>query len=606
MRHLGSLRVYEPVIRELAARGHELHLALGRAEALGWTTALDNLVADCPTVTYSWGSASPAAFWAEVAKTLRLWADYLRYLEPAYVPYPKLKQRAAEKVPPRLLAIANRPAFQKPANRRRLTRLLRVLERALPGVPQIEQELRDARPDLVLITPLVYLGSSQFEVLRAALAMGKRTVFCVGSWDHLSSKALIRDMPQRVLVWNETQRDEAVQLHGVPADRIVVTGAQCYDDWFTRVPSRTRAEFCRRVGLPADRPYILYVCSALFWGSPVEAEFVVRWLHELHASRQPELRDVPVLIRPHPARLDEWKSVDLTGLRDVSLYGSNPVDPASKYDYFQSLHYSGAVVGLNTSAFIEGAIVGRPIHTILLPEFHDNQEGVLHFQYLFTVGGGALRAGRSFEEHHEQLAASLRTTGFAAAASAGQPDTVSPPGQGFVRAFVRPHGLDRAATPIFCDTVDEVLRMPAPAAEPTPLRFLLLRGAMSPAFRLLRAVYGADLMRDDWSRKERQRALQKQERLREREQRRRLEEEQRREQQRARAAKAAARAATQRAILEERGRQEALKAESKRARSRAKAARTRTRRRAAMRARVKHGFLRLLHGWRSGDQGHVG
>jgi len=606
MRHLGSLRVYEPVIRELAARGHELHLALGRAEALGWTTALDNLVADCPTVTYSWGSASPAAFWAEVAKTLRLWADYLRYLEPAYDPYPKLKQRAAEKVPPRLLAIANRPAFQNPANRRRLTGVLRVLERALPGVPQIEQELREARPDLVLITPLVYLGSSQFEVLRAALAMGMRTVFCVGSWDHLSSKALIRDMPQRVLVWNETQRDEAVQLHGVPADRIVVTGAQCYDDWFTRVPSRTRAEFCRRVGLPADRPYILYVCSALFWGSPVEAEFVIRWLHALRASRQPELRDAPVLIRPHPARLDEWKSVDLTGLRDVSLYGSNPVDPASKDDYFQSLHYSGAVVGLNTSAFIEGAIVGRPIHTILLPEFHDNQEGVLHFQYLFTVGGGALRAGRSFEEHHEQLAASLRSTGFAAAASAGQPDTVSPPGQGFVRAFVRPHGLDRAATPIFCDTVDEVLRMPAPAAEPTPLRFLLLRGAMSPAFRLLRAVYGADLMRDDWSRKERQRALQKQERLREREQRRRLEEEQRRAQQRVRAAKAAARAATQRAILEERGRQEALKAESKRARSRAKAARTRTRRRAAMRARVKHGFLRLLHGWRSGDQGHVG
>src|SRR5688572_18353478 len=606
MRHLGSLRVYEPVIRELAARGHELHLALGRAEALGWTTALDNLVADCPTVTYSWGSASPAAFWAEVAKTLRLWADYLRYLEPAYDSYPKLKQRAAEKVPPRLLAIANRPAFQKLANRRRLTSVLRVLERALPGVPQIEQELRDARPDLVLITPLVYLGSSQFEVLRAALALGMRTVFCVGSWDHLSSKALIRDLPQRVLVWNDTQRDEAVRLHGVPADRVVVTGAQCYDDWFTRVPSRTRADFCRRVGLPADRPFILYVCSALFWGSPVEAEFVVRWLRELRASEQPELRDAPVLIRPHPARLEEWKSVDLSGLRDVTLYGSNPVDPASKDDYFQSLHYSSAVVGLNTSAFIEGAIVGRPIHTILLPEFHDNQEGVLHFQYLFTVGGGALRAGRSFAEHHEQLAASLRLAGPVGPQAAERREAAATPGQGFVRAFVRPHGLDRAATPIFCDTVDDVLRMPAPAPQPTPVRFLLLRAAMSPVFRLLRVLYGADVMRDDWSRKERVRAQQKQERLREREDRRRVEEEQRRDQQRARAATAAAREAAKRAVLEERARQEAQKAESKRARSRAKAAHTRARRRAAMRARVKHGVLRLLHGWRSGDEGRAG
>src|SRR5688572_30987825 len=105
MRHLGSLRVYEPVIRELAARGHELHLALGRAEALGWTTALDNLLADCPTVTYSWGAASPAVFWAEAAKTIRVWADYLRYLAPTYDPFPKLKERAAEKVPSRLLAM---------------------------------------------------------------------------------------------------------------------------------------------------------------------------------------------------------------------------------------------------------------------------------------------------------------------------------------------------------------------------------------------------------------------------------------------------------------------------------------------------------------------
>jgi hypothetical protein len=312
-----------------------------------------------------------------------------------------------------------------------------------------------------------------------------------------------------------------------------------------------------------------------------------------------------VLIRPHPARLEEWKSVDLSGFRDVALYGSNPVDPSSKDDYFQSLYYSSAVVGLNTSAFLEGAIVGRPIHTILLPEFHDNQEGVLHFQYLFTVGGGALRAGRSFEEHHHQLASSMRDTA-AAWEAAAQHRPVTPPGQDFVRAFVRPHGLDRAATPIFCDTIDELLRLPAPAPQPTPFRFLLLRAVMSPAFRLLRAVYGADVMRDDWSRKERVRARQKQERTREREARRRVEEEQRREQERTRAATAAARAAARRAVLEERARQEAEKAESKRARVRAKAVRARTRRRAAMRARVKHGVLRLLHGWRSGDEGQAG
>ena len=95
-------------------------------------------------------------------------------------------------------------------------------------------------------------------------------------------------MPQRVFVWNETQKDEAVRLHGVPPDRVVVTGAQCYDQWFGRAAGARRAtSSARLVGLPADRPFLLYVCSALFWGSPVEAEFVRRWMQSLRQQRGP-------------------------------------------------------------------------------------------------------------------------------------------------------------------------------------------------------------------------------------------------------------------------------------------------------------------------------
>ena len=47
--------------------------------------------------------------------------------------------------------------------------------------------------------------------------------------------------------------------------------------------------------------------------------------------------------------------------------------------------YSAGVVGINTSAFLEAAAVGKPVHTVLLPEVsRDNQEGTLHFRYLLT------------------------------------------------------------------------------------------------------------------------------------------------------------------------------------------------------------------------------
>ena len=67
MRHLGMFRMYEPTIRELAGRGHRIHLALGRGEALGWRPALDNLLADHPEITWGWLSPSSSAFWSELA-----------------------------------------------------------------------------------------------------------------------------------------------------------------------------------------------------------------------------------------------------------------------------------------------------------------------------------------------------------------------------------------------------------------------------------------------------------------------------------------------------------------------------------------------------------
>jgi hypothetical protein len=538
VQHLGSFLVYEPVVRELAERGHTIHLAVSRAESLGWEKTLDRVLADHPQITWSWLSPSPssAGFWFELAKTIRLWADYLRYFDPYYANAPKLKARAEERVPPGLVRFSRRPAFRDARTRDRVLRLLRTLERSLPTVGEIRQQLRDFQPDVVLITPLVYLGSWQFEVLRAAQAEGLRTAFAVGSWDHLSSKALVRDVPQRVFVWNDTQKAEAMQLHGVPADRVVVTGAQCYDQWFGRQPERTREEFCALVNLPSDRPFVLYVCSALFWGSPVEAQFVCRWIRSLRSSEDADVRSAAILIRPHPARMDEWKAIDLSQFGNVALYGSNPMDASSREDYFDSLFYSRAVVGLNTSAFLEAAIVDRPVHTILRPEFADNQTGTLHFHYLLNVGGGVLHSSTTFEEHHAKLGASLRRSS-------------STPGSNprFVQDFIRPRGLRTPATLVFCDAVDDLLKLPVPPPERTPLHLLLMRWAAYPVFLILRRVYGTDIFRDDWRRTdpEHQRALQEREKA--REARHKAAEETKRARERRRAAKTAAREAALRA-----------------------------------------------------------
>jgi hypothetical protein len=252
------------------------------------------------------------------------------------------------------------------------------------------------------------MGSPQLDHFAAARRLGVRTVLPVGSWDHLSSKALLREIPDRILLWNETQRREATDLHGVPADRVVVTGAQCYDQWFGRTPAVGYDAFCERVGLRPDRPFILYVCSSLFRGTTFEPAFAERWIQAIRASADPRLKDIGILVRPHPARRDEWKQVDLTGYHNVAFWGDHPVDAEAKEDYFDSLYYSSAVVGINTSAFIEAAVVGKPVFTVLEPEISENnQEGTLHLHYLLDETTGVLRATRSLDEHVPQLAEAL-------------------------------------------------------------------------------------------------------------------------------------------------------------------------------------------------------
>ena len=446
--HNGYYRNIESVVDALAARGHELYLGAERHDsALGGQSIVQRLASVHSNVTFG------AVPWREqktrfLATKVRLTLDYLRYLEPEYEGTPVLRQRAGVRTPSGFIWLAEHGFLRTKASRRLLARALDAMDRTIPPSPDIERFLDAQTPDALVITPLIGLvPSSQLDLLRSAQARRIPTAVCVWSWDHLSSKAIIRDWPDRLFVWNDVQRREAIEMHGVPSERIVVTGAQSFDRWFEQQPSRSRLAFAQRVGLADDRPFVLWVCSALFPGSPPEAEFVMKWADALRSSSDARLREAGILVRPHPSRRREWDHVDWQRVPNLTLWGSNPIDDESRADYFDSLHYSEAVVGLNTSAFIEGGIAGRPVLAILPPEFRGSQEDTLHFHYL--IDGGLLTISRALDEHCAQLASVF----------GGHTAEIRNRQREFVHSFVRPLGLDVAATGVMADAVEQLGRL---------------------------------------------------------------------------------------------------------------------------------------------------
>ena len=457
----------------LAARGHDVSLVTERPEKQSWPPSVLRLAEEVPRIRLSLMPPLASDPWFELATRLRQARFYLRFLDPMYRGMPALLERARSRAPQPTIALAESVLGRR--GRHLLARLIDQVERATRTSGAFHTYLRDLRPDVVVATPLVVLKTTQLDLIRAAMELGIRNLFAVASWDNLSSKGELTFAPQAITVWNDTQRREVSELHQIDASRVVVTGAQVFDDWFERRPSTTREEFCARTGLRPDRPIVLYVCSALLEGSPPEPRFVEPWVRQLRGSRHAVLRDCNILIRPHFKRGSEWNGVSLADLPHVVCWpplGAVPVDATSKSDYFDSLHHATAVVGLNTSAMIEAAILDRPVHTVLQPEFRDSQEGTVHFHYLLDGPNALLHAAHSLEDHADNLAAAL---------DGRNPDPER--SQRFVRTFVRPGPIDVPATVCFVDALEALVREPAPAPAPTPAWTAWARPLLTPFAR---------------------------------------------------------------------------------------------------------------------------
>lgn len=462
------LRNYGAVIRSLAADGHDVDVAFSLPRP-----GDDDLFAaafhGAPHIALHEAPRRTGWWWA-VADPVRAIRDYIHYLQPAFDATPRLVARGSERVPGfvrKLVGGRGGPGWR----RRLFDRLCRTTERALPADRGLTDWLAERAPDAVLFSPLVELGYEQVHVLKAARQLAIPTGHLVASWDNLSNKGRIQIPTDLCIVWNDYQRQEAIDLHGCAADRVVATGAQLYDDWFERRPARDRPAFCDALGLDPGRPILLYACSAPFICES-EVGLVERWLKHLRSAGQPRLREAQIVIRPHPANARQWHNVDMSALGPVVIAPRNGTATISEEDrqfYFDSLTHAAAVVGINTSVFLEAGIAGTRCFTLTVPELAPSQTGTLHFRYL--VEGGLLETATTIEAHHAGLADAIEGDGLGEGARA------------FVQRFLRPHGADRSAVPIARAAIERLTRE-RPRAERPPAWAPLFRALLWPVAAL--------------------------------------------------------------------------------------------------------------------------
>ena len=452
LNNVSKSRHFDGVLELLAERGHSIVLAAARQRnrplALPKRLALANRdliargaagrieVTACPTHRVD--------AWQTIAPALRQARDYMRFLDPRYAHAGKLEQRSATNAPKGWPQYVQRHPWV--ARRSGLVRAgLAFAEEVIPSERLFDLFIAYERPDLVLVTPLVDYGSYQTDYVKSAHRLGVPVVFAPFSWDNLTNRGLIRVQPDRVLVWNDIQAREAIELHGVSPDRVVITGAARFDDFFAMRPASSREEFCRHAGLDPAHPFAIYICSSEFV-APREVDFVQRWVEAVRQSADARLRTCGLLVRPHPAHLKQWKNVAFSGAMNVAIWAEKETMNADQ-GLYDSLHHASAVVGVNTSAMLEAGILGKPVLTLVVDEFSGGQQETLHFHYLRASNGGLLTEAHGLEEHARQLAAALHSN------AAGEQ------AQRFVERFVRPRGLEAPVAPLVASEIERAARI---------------------------------------------------------------------------------------------------------------------------------------------------
>lgn len=460
----GRIRYFEPTLEVLATRGVQVVVAVERFHARidGQWGFIERLVDQRPNVTLVRAPKREKDGWTQLLRELRLAIDHLHFLGPEFEGADHFRERSAAASPKALRALLDVTGMDAGRDAPTLEKMLRALERGVPRSQKLDGFVAKAQADVVAITPLVWFGAPQADWVRSAAAQGIPSLGCMFSWDNLTSKGAMVARPDGLAVWNEAQRHEAVELHGMEPERVVATGAQNWDHWFGWAPTRSRAEFCAEVGLPADKPYVLWLESSGYLGA--EGPIVRSWLKAIRSAERPEVRDAAVLVRPHPQVLDDqWSGDALRGFKDVAVWpprGQVPLDESTRRDFFDTLHHAAAVVGVNTSAFIEAAILDRPSFTFTLPELSRGQVETVHFRHLLVEHGGHVMSSPTIEGHVRQVEETFGSP-------AGQ-HAASERARAFVQRFVRPHGVHVPAAPRLADLIqDPPAPRPRAAADAT-------------------------------------------------------------------------------------------------------------------------------------------
>jgi hypothetical protein len=226
------------------------------------------------------------------------------------------------------------------------------------------------KPDLVFLANL--FEDAEINLLREAKRHSVKTVAMINSWDKTTARCVLRLLPDKLIVWNDSVKDAIIKYDLAKPEDILVSGIPQYDDYFKGSPSigsgTNREDFFRSIKSAGDRKILVYSPVGATISGDADWE-VIDMLHRLNDEGRFSEK-VSILVRFPPndfvdaAELAKrpYLLYDYPGVRFSKKRGIDWDMSFTELRHLENtLHYMSIMICYASSISVDAAVFDKPV-----------------------------------------------------------------------------------------------------------------------------------------------------------------------------------------------------------------------------------------------------
>ena len=228
-------------------------------------------------------------------------------------------------------------------------------------------------------------GESDIDLIRESKKRGIFVAGMVRSWDNLSGRGVIREIPDKIIVQNDILKQECRRYNNVKDENIEIVGIPHYDS-YSKGPFVSREMFFREVGLDPNKKTILFVTIADYF---LKKQFsknnidynkhVLKLLNRLDSDKIQVIVRLPVIGEVNIESLELPANFVLD--RPKVLFEKGELDKSADQHLASSIFYSDIILPGPSTIAADALFFGKPIIFIGFNggEGVDETEGIRKF-----------------------------------------------------------------------------------------------------------------------------------------------------------------------------------------------------------------------------------